>query len=66
MSPTEYRNSKSQLQRALVVHRAELDRSLQALGRTAREKVDPRELVARHPYAGLLGCAALGLWLGSR
>lgn len=66
MSPTQYRNTKSQLQHALVVHRAELDRSLQTLGRTAREKVDPRAIVARHPYAGLLTCAALGLWLGSR
>jgi hypothetical protein len=66
MSPAEYRSTKTALQRSLEIHRAELDRSLETLGRTARETVDPRAMVARHPYAGLLTLAALGLWLGSR
>jgi len=66
MNPAEYRTTKSELQRSLQLHRAELDRSLETLGRSARESVDPRAMVARHPYAGLLTLAALGLWLGSR
>jgi hypothetical protein len=66
MSPARYRDTKSELQRSLVVHRAELDRSLLTLGRAARSKVDPRAIVARHPYAGMLTLAAFGLWLGSR
>jgi hypothetical protein len=66
MSPSEYRNTRSALQRSLELHRAELDRSLETLGRSARERIDPRAIVARHPYAGLLTLAGLGLWLGSR
>jgi hypothetical protein len=39
---------------------------VQNLRRAAREAVDPRAIVARHPYTGLLALAAVGFWLGSR
>ena len=66
MSPADYRTTRLDLERSLTVHRAELDRSLHDLGRTAREGIDPRALLGRHPYAGLLTVAVFGFWLGSR
>lgn len=66
MNRVDYHTTRLDLERSLVLHRAELDRSLQNLGRTARERIDPGAIVARHPYAGMLTLAALGFWLGSR
>lgn len=66
MNATDYRTTRLDLERSLIVHRAELDRSLHDLGRTAREGVDPRAVLGRHPYAGLLTVAVFGFWLGSR